>query len=144
METALTLTLPAELSQLPAFIAAVTKTAESSGLAPETIFNIELALEEALVNVINYAYEGKNGDIQVVCRTGGGSFVVEITDTGAAFDMTALPPPDLDADIADRKIGGLGIHFIKVLAHPATYRREQEKNILSMTFCASEPCGQST
>ena len=134
METVLTLTSPAELSQLPAFIDAVKKAAESSGVPPETIFDIELTLEEALVNIINYAYEGKQGEIGVVCKAGNRSFSIEITDAGKAFDMTFLPPPDLSADVADRKIGGLGIYFIKKLANQVTSRREGEKNILVMTF----------
>ena len=143
METVLTLSLPAELPQLPAFIGAVTKAAESSGVSPETIFNIELTLEEALVNIINYAYEGKQGEIGVACKAGNRSFSVEITDAGKAFDMTSLPAPDLSADIADRQIGGLGIYFINKLTKQVTYRREEEKNILAMTFGVTEPGAQS-
>jgi serine/threonine-protein kinase RsbW len=144
METVLTLTLPAELPHLPAFIGAAAKAAEASGVSPETIFGIELTLEEALVNIINHAYEGKQGEIGVVCRADSALFMVEITDSGKAFDMTSLPQPDLAADIADRKIGGLGVHFIKVLANEAAYRREKEKNILAMTFLISKPSGSET
>ena len=140
METVLTLTSPAELSQLPAFIDAVKKAAESSGVPPETIFDIELTLEEALVNIVTYAYEGKQGDIEVVCLADNRSFSVKITDGGQAFDMTSLPPPDLSCDVLDRQIGGLGIYFIKKLANQVTYRREQEKNILAMTFYLPNAC----
>jgi anti-sigma regulatory factor (Ser/Thr protein kinase) len=135
METVLTLTLPAELSHLPAFIAAVTEAAESSHVPQKTLFEIELALEEALVNVMNYAYAGAKGDIQVVCRAEGGTaFVVEITDSGKDFDMTSLPEPDITAGVEERKIGGLGIYFIKKLADRVTYRREDGKNILAIMF----------
>jgi anti-sigma regulatory factor (Ser/Thr protein kinase) len=135
METVLTLVLPAELQQLPVFIGAVTEAAEASGVAQKTLFEIELALEEALVNIMNHAYEGTKGDIRVVCMAESGrAFVVEITDSGKDFDMTSLPAPDVTAGIDERTIGGLGIYFIKKLADRVSYRREDGKNILAITF----------
>jgi serine/threonine-protein kinase RsbW len=135
METVLTLTLPAELSHLPAFLGTVTEAARAAGMPPKTLFEIELALEEALVNVMNHAYEGGKGNIQVVCKAGNGTaFFVEITDTGRDFDMTELPAPDITADMDEREIGGLGVYLIGKLADRVAYRREEGKNILSITF----------
>jgi serine/threonine-protein kinase RsbW len=135
MEKVLKLVLPAELSRLPDFIGPVIEAAEGVGMTQKTLFEIELALEEALVNIMNYAYEGTEGDIQVVCSAENGAvFVVEITDSGVAFDMTSLPAPDIAAGIEERKIGGLGIYFMKKLAGKVTYRRAGGKNILAITF----------
>lgn len=134
METVLTLVLPAGLSHLPAFIGAVAEAAENAGVPPRTRLEIELVLEEALVNIMSYAYEGTEGDIQVVCGKEKGAFVIEITDSGKDFDMTSLPAPDLTTGIEERKIGGLGVYFIKKLAGRAAYRRVDGKNIFSMTF----------
>jgi anti-sigma regulatory factor (Ser/Thr protein kinase) len=82
---------------------------------------------------MNYAYEGKAGDIEVVCRSDNREwFVVEIIDSGKAFDVTSVPPPDLTTDLSDRKVGGLGLLFIKRLIDGAVYRREGEKNVLEL------------
>ena len=133
MKRIASLILPAKLEHLPAFIATVTGAAESGGVEPKKVFNVELTLEEALVNIMNYAYEGKAGDIEVVCRSDNREwFVVEIIDSGKAFDVTSVPPPDLTTDLSERKVGGLGLLFIKSLIDGAAYRREGEKNVLEL------------
>jgi serine/threonine-protein kinase RsbW len=135
MNPVLTLALPAELTSLPEFLRAVMGAAEASGVPSKTLFEIELVVEEAVVNIISYAYEGGKGDIQVVCRGGGGTpFLVEITDRGRDFDMTRIAAPDISSAIEDRQTGGLGIYFIKKLADRVAYRRENGKNILVITF----------
>jgi serine/threonine-protein kinase RsbW len=128
-----TLTLPARLEHLPSFIAIVAGAAASAGVDPKKVSIIELALEEALVNIMNYAYEGKDGNIELACRSDFRKwFVVEIVDDGKAFDITSVSPPDLTASLSERKIGGLGVYFIKTLIDQAMYRREEEKNVLEL------------
>jgi serine/threonine-protein kinase RsbW len=124
--------LPARLENLPALVASVRKAAESLTAGPRRILDIELALEEALVNIINYAYRGQRpGDIEVACATDdGGTFFIEIADSGAPFNILSVPPPDLTLDISEREPGGLGIHFMKQLMDKVTYRRENDRNIL--------------
>ena len=140
MKTISTIVLPAHLEHLPAFIEAVKNAARSGGVDQKRFFDIELALEEILVNIMNHAYEGTNGDIQVVCRSDNQqSFIIEITDTGKAFDMTSVPPPDLSGAISERKIGGLGIHFVKKLTDKLQYRREGNKNILEIKIFLAPP-----
>jgi len=140
MKTISTVVLPAQLEHLPAFIEAVTNAAKDGGVDQKRFFDIELALEEILVNIMNHAYEGTNGDIQVVCRSDNQqSFIIEITDTGKAFDMTSIPSPDLSGAISERKIGGLGIHFVKRLTDKLQYRREGNKNILEIKIFLALP-----
>ncbi len=133
MKSISALTLPARLEHLPAFIATVVEAAATAGVNPNKVPSIELALEEVLVNIMKYAYEGKIGKIELVCRSDYREwFVVEITDSGKAFDIASVPAPDLTADVSERKIGGLGIHFVKTLIDQTIYRREGEKNVLEM------------
>ncbi len=127
------LILPATLDHLGALIDSVKKEAEAAGASRKKILEIELALEEALVNVIKYAYQGGEGDIEVVSKSDqSGLLVVEIIDKGIPFDVTAAPPPDITSDLPERKVGGLGIYFIKQVMDYVGYRREGDKNIVEM------------
>jgi serine/threonine-protein kinase RsbW len=140
MKAISSLVLPARLENLQVFMEAVKETAAAAGLAPEKVFRLELALEEALVNIINYAYEGGEGEIRISCSSDDhGVFVTEITDNGHPFEMSAVPPPDLGSGVDERRIGGLGIHLMKSLMDEVSYRREEEKNILSLRISVAPP-----
>lgn len=110
--------------------------ARREGFALKRIREIELATEEALNNIFNYAYpEDESGDVEVRCRMENPpTLVIEILDTGRPFDIQALPEPDLTLDISERKVGGLGILLIKKMASRIHYRREGQSNILTLVF----------
>jgi anti-sigma regulatory factor (Ser/Thr protein kinase) len=140
MKTISSVVLPAHLEHLPVFIEAVINAAKNGGVDQKRFFDIELALEEILVNIMNHAYEGANGDIQVVCRSDNQQcFIIEITDTGKAFGMTSVAPPNLSGTISERTIGGLGIHFVKKLTDKLQYRREGNRNILEIKIFLVPP-----
>ena len=136
MKTLSDTTARASLENLGALLESVKKAAESQIAKPERLLDIELAVEEALVNVISYAYEGSPaGDVEVRCALrDDGRLVIEIIDSGAPFDVLAAPPPDLTAPLEERRSGGLGIHLIKKLSDGVAYRRESGKNILKLLF----------
>ena len=95
--------------------------------------SLNLALEEAVTNVIQYAYpEGSDGlvDIEAIIREDQLDFI--ITDSGRAFDPTAKPEVDITAGVEERPIGGLGIHLVKHIMDSVTYKRVDRKNILTM------------
>ena len=97
-------------------------------------FRLELALEEAFINICSHAYPDGEGDVEI-CFTGDSdTFVLEIADSGKPFDVLSLPDPDITLDIMDRQIGGLGIHFIRTMSDSVSYRRENNRNILRMVF----------
>ena len=131
----LTITLPASLSNLEKLLSQVSGWLESSGIPRPQTAKIELALEEALVNVCRYAYRQGQGDVEIHCRiTDGRACLIEIIDSGIPFDACAYPAPELTACIADRRVGGLGVYLMRNMADQMTYRRENEKNILSLVF----------
>lgn len=118
-------------------MAFATSHAREQGFSVERIREIELAVEEILVNIIKYAYEGcdDRGSIEISCKPEGGrSLVIEIADSGTPFDITSVPDPDVNADINDRQIGGLGIYFVKQLMDEVRYRREDGRNKLTLTI----------
>lgn len=112
----------------------VEECADLFGLDAKKKFGLLLALEEAFVNICSYAYPGSVGDAEISCEGDGDSFLLEIADNGSPFDVLSLPDPDTTSDIAERKIGGLGIHFIRTLSDSVTYYRENDQNVLRLEF----------
>ncbi len=140
MNHLLSLVLPARLENLQAFMEATKEAAAKAGVPRDRIFKLEIALEEALVNIMQYAYEGDEGEIRVVCYScDPGLFVTEITDTGNEFDGTAVPPPDVTCGVDERRIGGFGIHLMKTFVDEVSYRREGENNVLVLGMSLAKP-----
>ena len=133
----LSIKLTATLANLEEFTNSVFEWLRSYDVSQKQIMSIVLALEEALVNVCLYAYQERTGDVEVRCRlVNDDRFLIEIIDSGIPFDVCTLPTPDLKACIAERKIGGLGVHFIRKMATSIEYHRKDGFNILSLTFKA--------
>ncbi|MBF0318662.1 MAG: ATP-binding protein [Nitrospirae bacterium] len=140
MATIVEIKLPATLGRLAEFMNVVTSSAVSQGFTPDRISEIELATEEALVNIMNYAYEGNSGDLQMIISTdASGNMRIELIDKGVPFDSTAVAEPDLEAELDDRNVGGLGVFFIKQLMDDITYSRQDDMNILRYTAYKERP-----
>ena len=125
------LKMPAKLENLGRFVESVSDCAKL-GFGQEEIRKIELAAEEALVNIFRYAYPERPGDVEMTCKVDAGHFSIEIIDSGIPFDLTAIPDPDVTAGIQERETGGLGIFFIKKMMDEVRYRRENDQNILTL------------
>lgn len=95
---------------------------------------MRLALEEAVVNVINYAYPpDEEGEIQIWADSDGREVRFTIVDSGFPFDPTAVLEPDTTLDAQNRPIGGLGILLSRRLMDSISYSRQDGKNVLSLT-----------
>ncbi len=128
----------AELDKFDGMMDFIRTAAETSGLSLMEINKIELALEEAIVNVINYAYPQKDQDsvleleFQIIEENSQKKLKYVMTDAGIAFDPLKKETPDINADLEDRPIGGLGIFMIKKIMNEVFYSRTDSKNILTM------------
>ena len=122
--------LPARIEYLETLIQFVSAYAREKGFAHERITQIELATEEALVNIFKYAYPEDIGEVELTCKMDNDKFIIKIVDAGVPFDIESVPEPDLTADISNRKIGGLGIFVIRKMVDELHYHREDDKNIL--------------
>lgn len=138
MRLLLNIKLPAKLENLGRWMEAVSECAKEQGFDQKKIGRIELALEEALVNICNYSYPEEPGNAEVSCKQDNRRFIIEIVDSGIPFDMTSLPAPDVTSSIEKRKIGGLGIFLIKKMVDGVKYRRKGSLNILNLTMKRSE------
>ena len=120
-----------EMPRLHRFVQAVS---EHARLDDALAMSLNLALEEAVSNVLLYAYPSgtdPHADVDGVVWEDRIDFTV--SDAGAPFDPTAVPDPDLTADLKDRPIGGLGIYLVKRIMDRVAYSRKDGKNILKMT-----------
>jgi anti-sigma regulatory factor (Ser/Thr protein kinase) len=125
--------LSANLENLHPLIESVSSCAKKQGLDSSKITEIEIALEEALVNIINYAYQNNKGNITVTCLLDDDNrFTIEIEDTGFHFDVLSVDQPNLTTKISERKVGGLGIFLIRKLIGEVHYQRKGNKNILTL------------
>ena len=94
---------------------------------------LRLAVEEAVVNVMSYAYPaGQKGEITVRASSDGRSLKIEIIDQGVPFDPTTKELSDTTLSAEDRQIGGLGILLVRDLMDSINYEREEGKNILTL------------
>jgi anti-sigma regulatory factor (Ser/Thr protein kinase) len=84
------------------------------------------------VNIFEYSYAEKNGNVEVVCKLDAGNFVIEIIDSGIPFNILTAKEPDITSGISERSIGGLGIFLIRKLMDDVRYRREGDRNILTL------------
>lgn len=127
------LTLTNDLKRVPRLNEFIDEVSEANGFDMSTIMQINLAIEEAVVNVMNYAYpEGTKGDITIEAKSNGAEMIFIISDTGKPFDPTAKPEVDITKSAEDRAIGGLGIHLIRQIMDRINYERIDGHNILTL------------
>ena len=119
-----------EVSKLNEFVEEI---GNEFSLTPDVVFNLNLVLEEAVVNVINYAYpKEEHQSIYLSASLREGSIVLILTDTGKEFDPTMAPDVDITLSADEREIGGLGIFLIRQIINEVKYERIDGKNILTL------------
>ncbi len=126
--------LHATVQELPAFFARLEDWAEASDVPPGLAAKLGLMLDEWLTNVAMHAYGGQGGPVSVqVDFWAPDQLQSVVRDQGPAFDPTKFPTPDVQASLEDRGIGGLGIHFVRRLAHHFFYRRDGDCNEVTLS-----------
>jgi serine/threonine-protein kinase RsbW len=134
-----TKTFPATLEALYAMLDFIEQEALPIGFAPSTLSQIELAAEEALVNIVNYGYPQSPGEVEIECQRHQEEesyFKIIIRDQGIPYDplnaQQMLEREKIDLRIERGMAGGLGIFFILKIMDQVEYRRENERNVLSL------------
>ena len=119
-----------DLSRMPELVA---QLAEEHGLSDETVFGMNVALDEMLSNIVKYGYtDDAIHEIHIRLSVNGQVLVAEIEDDGQPFDPCAAAPVDVDAPMEERKVGGLGIHIVRQLMTEVGYARVNGRNRLVM------------
>lgn len=130
----LCLDLLSDSENLEALRVFVEENARRADLDEGLVRRIELALEEATNNIINHAYGGLGGKLELCCIPVKGCLEITLADEGPPFNPLEVPGPDAITDIASQKIGGMGIHLIRNMVDTISYRRDGERNVLTLCF----------
>ncbi len=95
---------------------------------------IDIAVEEVFVNIASYAYKNGTGNASIGVKTDSVTRSVEITftDSGIPYNPLEKEDPDTALSAEERQIGGLGIFMVKKSMDDMRYRRENDKNILTI------------
>ncbi len=127
------ISLPNDINTIPQLTAFVEEVCEAVGYDMSTTMSLNLALEEAVVNVMNYAYPaGTIGEIIIEAQCNDRRLKFTITDWGTPFDPTARQDVDTTLSVEDRPIGGLGIHLVRQIMDSINYERLDGKNVLTL------------
>ena len=119
-----------ELTRISEFLE---ESAEIWGLSMPVTMSLNLVLEEAFTNVVQYGYtDEEEHAIELLMENSNNKLVITLIDDARAYDPTAQSDPDIQLAAKDRPIGGLGIFLIKKTMDEVRYYRKDEKNHLVM------------
>ncbi len=128
-----TLKLYNKISELETIQLCLDELVEKWNVPAALGMTLNLVIEEAFTNVVNYAYDDSDEhSIEVVFEMQSKILSISLIDDGIAYDPTQNATPDLSLSVEERSIGGLGVYLIKSMMDEVAYERKAGKNILLM------------
>jgi anti-sigma regulatory factor (Ser/Thr protein kinase) len=126
---ATTLTIRNDLAEFKRVTPRVISFLTASDVPGKAAYSARVAVEELLVNIIQYAYDdGDEHEITLELRVDDEHIVVTVEDDGRPFDPRGVEAPDLSGSIEDRRAGGWGIHLVRLMSDDISYQRKQGRN----------------
>ena len=130
-----TLCLTNDVNEVAKLAEWVERLADECSLPPDKAFQLNLALEEAVVNIINYAYPGQKGmPIRLEAEDFADRIEFLLADQGVPFDPTKALRPDVTLSAEERPIGGLGIMLVRQFMTSMSYEYANGSNRLLLTM----------
>ena len=132
-EGSITVRLPADLREIERLNRLIRQFGDLHEVPSRVLYAVNLALDEVVTNVIRHGFtDPREQEVVAHVIAKPSEVITEVSDSGRPFDPLAVPPPNLDAPLSERTLGGLGIHLIRSLMDAVEYHRENEKNVLTM------------
>ena len=131
----LSLNMVAARGEVARALEALREFSRRADLPEDVGYDLCLAADEALANIILHGYEEDlRSPIEMRARAGEDSLTLELEDCGPPFDPLKAPPPRLLVAPCERKPGGLGIFLIRAVTHEVRYAREGDRNRLTLRW----------
>ena len=112
----------------------ILETREKWNISRELANKLDICVEEAFANIIRYAYSENSGMFEVEFKKIDENIIMEFRDEGIEFNPLEKPDPVLNLPPEKRALGGLGIFLMKKMTDKVVYKRENNKNILTLFF----------
>jgi serine/threonine-protein kinase RsbW len=122
VNTKYALCIAAELENLSVVRDFVAQQAMIHGADQSALYDLILAVDEAVTNIVVHGYRGQVGTIEIAVRREGDALLVCLHDQAAPFDPNGIPPPDLSLPLEERPIGGIGVYMMKQLVDRVIHR----------------------
>ena len=133
MANSLSISFQNDMQELTHVLQLVNVFLEPRELQSKLVYAVNLILEEILVNIIKYGYDDEDSrEIEVRIGVEEEEVALTVVDDGKEFNPLTVPPPDHSKSAMDRIEEGLGLHFVRHMRNAMEYRREGDKNILSI------------
>ena len=130
----ITFSLAGSLSELDRLSDMLKMVGERWNLSPKAVLQMNLALDELFTNVVSYGIDNQaHQQVSFSLDYCDGIIRIVVTDSGRPFDPTSAPDPERNVPLEKHPIGGLGIFLIRQYTDKIEYRRENEKNIVTLT-----------
>jgi sigma-B regulation protein RsbU (phosphoserine phosphatase) len=125
--------LPNDTQEVPKLNAFVEEVCQTVGFDKIVMMQVKVAVEEAVVNVMKYAYPPEHrGDVTIEAASNDVRLKFTIIDSGKPFDPTVQSEVDTSLSAKERKIGGLGIHIMRQNMDSINYERMDNLNVLTL------------
>lgn len=133
MSAKLRLTIETKLEEMDRLASAIEDFGQEDNWPPDLTFQVNLALEELWLNVVNHGHDGGFHEVEIELTSEERAVTIEITDDGKPFDpLQDAPNPSVNAPLDDRPIGGLGVYLVREMMDEMEYKREDGKNRLTL------------
>ena len=116
------LSTEATLDNLKEFRRFVERAGSEWGIEPELLGDLCLVVDEAVTNIVTHGYDGEGGPVDIELCRAADALVMIIRDRARAFDAGAVESPRLDAPLAERTFGGMGVFLIRKLTDRADFQ----------------------
>ena len=133
MANMLSISFANDMRELTHVLQVVNVFLEPRELQSKLVYAVNLILEEILMNIIKYGYEDENShEIEIQIELEEDEVALTVIDDGKEFNPLTIPGPDRSKSAMDRIEEGLGLQFVRHMRNAMEYRREEDKNILSI------------
>ncbi|MDT8357899.1 MAG: ATP-binding protein [Methanomicrobiaceae archaeon] len=122
----------AGIDEIPRVSAVMEEAMRECTFPDDAILDLQLAVEEAITNIILHGYQGASGEVEIEIQVTEKIAKVRIMDQAPPFDPLSVPDPDRISELSERRTGGLGIYLMRQVADEVSYQFTEGRNILTI------------